>query len=110
MAAFAVAKLAGVAQQVLVTRAFGTSAALDAFYAANRLPEILFNLMAGGALASAFVPTFVGFLTRGDRPGAWRLASAVANLVFIALSLTAALAALGAPWLVGHVVAPLLLA
>jgi putative peptidoglycan lipid II flippase len=106
MAAFAVAKLAGVAQQVLVTRAFGTSAALDAFYAANRLPEILFNLMAGGALASAFVPTFVGFLTRGDRPGAWRLASAVANLVFIALSLTAALAALGAPWLVGHVVAP----
>jgi putative peptidoglycan lipid II flippase len=106
MAAFAVAKAAGVAQQILVTRAFGTSATLDAFYAANRLPEILFNLMAGGALASAFVPTFVGFLTRGEREGAWRLASAVANLLILGLGSVAALAALAAPWIVQNVVAP----
>src|SRR3972149_1593227 len=98
MAAFAVAKLAGVAQQILVTRVFGTSATLDAFYAANRLPEILFNLMAGGALASAFVPTFVGFLTRGEREGAWRLASAMANLLLLGLGSVAGGAALAAPW------------
>jgi putative peptidoglycan lipid II flippase len=106
MAAFAVAKLAGVAQQILVTRAFGTSATLDAFYAANRLPEILFNLMAGGALASAFVPTFVGFLTRGEREAAWRLASAVGNLLVVGLGTVATLAALAAPWIVQHIVAP----
>jgi putative peptidoglycan lipid II flippase len=91
MAAFAVAKLAGVAQQILVTRIFDTSSTLDAFYAANRLPEILFNLMAGGALASAFVPTFVGFLTRGDREGAWRLASSVGNILLVGLGAAAAL-------------------
>jgi len=106
MAAFAVAKLAGVAQQILVTRVFGTSATLDAFYAANRLPEILFNLMAGGALASAFVPTFVGFLTRGEREGAWRLASAMTNLLILGLGSVAGLAALAAPWIVQHLVAP----
>jgi putative peptidoglycan lipid II flippase len=106
MAAFAVAKVAGVAQQILVTQAFGTSAALDAFYAANRLPEILFNLMAGGALASAFVPTFVGFLSRGEREGAWRLASSVANLLALALGSMAVLAAITAPWIVRHIVAP----
>ena len=106
MAAFAVAKVAGVAQQILVTRAFGTSAALDAFYAANRLPEILFSLMAGGALASAFVPTFVGLLSRGEREGAWRLASSVANLLALALGSMAVLAAITAPWIVRHIVAP----
>lgn len=97
---------AGLATTVLVSNAFGTSAEIDAFYAANRLTEILFNLMAGGALASAFVPTFTGFLARSDREGAWRLASSVGNLVLVALTAAAALAWLGGPWLVGNVLAP----
>jgi putative peptidoglycan lipid II flippase len=37
---------------------------------------LLFNLVAGGALGSAFIPVFTGFLTRGDKRSAWRLASA----------------------------------
>ncbi len=106
MLGMALSSLAGLASTILVSHAFGTSRDLDAFYAANRLTEILFNLMAGGALASAFVPTFTGFLSRGDRPGAWRLASSVANLVFLALTLVGALAALAGPWLVRHVLAP----
>lgn len=106
MTGFALSNLTGLVKWVLVSQAFGTEAQLDAFNAANRLPEILFNLMAGGALASAFVPTFTDLLTKGDRPGAWRLASAIANLVFVALSLTAAMAWLSAPWLVPNVLAP----
>jgi putative peptidoglycan lipid II flippase len=106
MAGFVLSNLTGLAKWVLVSRAFGTSAQLDAFNAANRLPELLFSVMAGGALASAFVPTFTGLLTRKDRPGAWRLASAIANLVFLAMSAAAALAWLAAPWLVPHILAP----
>ncbi len=106
MVGMALSSVTGLATTVLVSHSFGTGREIDAFYAANRLTEILFNLMAGGALASAFVPTFTGFLTRQDREGAWRLASAVGNLVLLALSLTAALAALAAPWLVEHVLAP----
>ena len=54
MVGMALSSLAGLASTILVSHAFGTSRNLDAFYAANRLTEILFNLMAGGALASAF--------------------------------------------------------
>lgn len=106
MIGMALSSVMGLATTMLVSDAFGTSAQIDAFYAANRLTEILFNLMAGGALASAFVPTFTGFLTRQDRAGAWRLASSVANLVFLALSLAGALAWAGGPWIVRHVLAP----
>ena len=67
MAGLALSSLAGLVTTMLVSRAFGTQADLDAFYAANRLPELLFLLMAGGALASAFVPAFTGFLTRAIR-------------------------------------------
>jgi putative peptidoglycan lipid II flippase len=106
MAGLALSSLTGLLTTMLVSHAFGTQAELDAFYAANRLPELLFLLMAGGALASAFVPTFTGFLTRGDRPGAWRLASAVANLVALVLLTASLLAAVGARWLVTTVLAP----
>jgi putative peptidoglycan lipid II flippase len=106
MAAFVVSNVAGLIKWVLVSRAFGTSAQMDAFNAANRLPEILFTLMAGGALASAFVPTFTAFLAREDRENAWRLASSIANLVFLGLSTSAAISWLIAPWLVHHVLAP----
>jgi putative peptidoglycan lipid II flippase len=90
----------------LVTREFGTNPELDAFYAANRLPEMLFNLMAAGVLASAFLPTFTDFLTRRDRDGAWRLTSAVANLIFIALGSVSLICWLAAPWLVRSVLTP----
>lgn len=106
MAGLALSSLAGLLTTMLVSQAFGTQAELDAFYAANRLPELLFLLMAGGALASAFVPTFTGFLTRGDQPGAWRLASAIANLVALVLLAASLLAALGARWLVTTILAP----
>jgi putative peptidoglycan lipid II flippase len=57
-------------------------------------------VVAGGALGSAFIPTFTGYLTRRDLPGAWRLASAVINWVTIILSALGGLAAILAPLLV----------
>jgi len=106
MVGMALSSVIGLVTTMMVSRTFGTSAELDAFYAANRLTEIIFNLMAGGALASAFIPTFTEFLTRKDLAGAWRLASSIANLVLLALSIVAALAAILAPWLVTNVLAP----
>lgn len=105
-AGLALSSITGLVTQMLVSRTFGTSAELDAFYAANRLSEILFNLMSGGALASAFIPTFTGYLAREDRTGAWRLASSIANLLLITFSLVCAVAWVFAPWLVQHVIAP----
>jgi putative peptidoglycan lipid II flippase len=105
MAAFVVSKLVSLASQVLITWAFGTSGALDAFYAANRIPDTLFNLIAGGALGSAFIPTFTGLLTKDQPAAAWKLASAVANLVLLVLSAASLLAALFARPIVVYLLA-----
>jgi putative peptidoglycan lipid II flippase len=103
MAAFIFSSLVGLARGVVIAHAFGTSANLDSFNSANRITELLFNLVAGGALASAFIPTFTGFLTRDDRHGAWRLASAVVNLVLGVLIAASLLAAVLAPQIVRYV-------
>ncbi len=99
MAAFVLSNLTGLVRQVLIANRFGTGLEIDAFYAAQTLPDLLFALAAGGALASAFVPTFTDALTRSDPLGAWRLASSTMTLVSLVLAGASALAALAAPWL-----------
>ncbi|NIS79926.1 MAG: murein biosynthesis integral membrane protein MurJ, partial [Anaerolineales bacterium] len=106
MSGFVLSSLTGLVSQILITREFGTSAELDAFVAGNRVPETIFNLIAGGALASAFLPTLTGFLTRDDHAGGWRLTSAVANLVIVILGLVSLLASAAAPWLVRTILVP----
>lgn len=104
MFAFVLSNLIGLVRQILVSRTFGTNQSLDAFYAAATFPDLLFSLLAGGALASAFVPTFTGFLATEKRDDAWRLASAITNLVILILSLVSGLAVLFAPVLVRHII------
>ncbi len=106
MFAFAIGQVFGLARRILVAQAFGASADLDAFLAANRVSETLFNLIAGGALGSAFIPTFTGLLAQERRQDAWQLASAVANLILLSLTALAALAALAAPQIVRYALAP----
>lgn len=106
MVAFALSRVLGLVRQMAIAGQFGTGAGMDAYQAAFRLPDIIFQLVAGGALASAFIPTFTGYLTRGDRAGAWRLASTIVNLLLVILTLTAALSALITPWLVDWIIAP----
>ena len=97
MFAFALSQLAGLVRQVLATRAFGTTNAMDAFNTANIFPNLLFNLLAGGALASAFIPTFTALLTKNDNDSAWKLASAVTNLVVLTLTTLSFISSLFAP-------------
>ena len=98
-------QVAGLARGILVARTFGASSQLDAFFAANRVSETLFLLIAGGALGSAFLPTFAGLLARAETDSAWRLASALANTVTLTLSLLAILLAIFAPQVVRYALA-----
>src|SRR5512142_2105698 len=100
MLTFIVVKIVGLLANMLLARAFGTSDQLAAYLAANRVSETLFNLVAGGALASAFIPTFTTLLARQQREDAWRLASAICNLVLLILTVLALLSAIFAPWVV----------
>lgn len=102
MLAFIISNLVGLARNMIVIRVFGTSQALDSFYAANRISETLFNLVAGGALGSAFIPTFTGLLARDERADAWKLGSSIANLLLLVLTFISLLAAVFAPQIVRH--------
>src|SRR5262245_1777932 len=56
MASFFASALLGAVRQVLFNHQFGAGADANAYYAAFRLPDTLFSLIAGGALSSAFIP------------------------------------------------------
>jgi putative peptidoglycan lipid II flippase len=96
----------GLVRTAIFSAVFGTSAALDAFYAAQRIPETLFVLVAGGALGSSFIPVFARFLAGEDTRGAWRLASAVMTLTAGAAAVLAVLVAVFAPQLVPALLVP----
>ncbi len=106
MVFFVLSRAMGLLREVVIARQFGTSAELDAYLAAFRIPDLLFALMAGGALGSALIPVLADYLARDDERAAWKLASAVLNWVMLAMGGVAALAALGAPVLVRTVIAP----
>ncbi len=106
MVFFVVSRITGLAREVVIGAQFGTSANLDAYLAAFRLPDILFQLVAGGALGSAFIPTFSSYWVRGERSQAWLLFSRVLNGVTILLVVIAMLAALAAEPIVRSVIAP----
>lgn len=106
MILFVVSRLSGLLREIVIGAQFGTSAELDAYLAAFRLPDLLFQLVAGGALGSAFIPTFAHVFTNRGEAAAWRLFSRVLNWVTVALVGLAVVAALFAYPLVTLMIAP----
>lgn len=80
---FGLEKLLGFLRQVIIARQFGLSPELDAFNAANNIPDLIFALISGGALAIAFIPVLTEYLDKSGRSAMWDLFSRVANLVFL---------------------------
>lgn len=98
---FGLEKVLGFGGKILINRQFGLSATLDAFYAANNIPDLLFALISGGVLAMAFIPVLSEYLERNGRTAMWDLFSRMANLVFLATAGVSVLVALFADQLVG---------
>jgi putative peptidoglycan lipid II flippase len=88
---FGVDKIAAFVRLMINARQFGLSHEFDAFNVANNIPDMLFALISGGALAMAFIPVLSEVLTRQGRAQAWDLFSRIANLAFLS---TAGLAVL----------------
>ena len=76
----------GLVREQLIAHLFSRTAT-DAFYVAFRIPNLLRDLFAEGAMSSAFVPTFTDYLQKKGREEAWRMASMVTNLLLVLLSL-----------------------
>lgn len=97
-------RVLGLLRDSLLSYAFGASAEFEAYRFALLPTETIYFVIAGGALGSAFIPTFASYLVKDQREEAWRLGSAVANLITLVLIVVAGLTAL----LAHPVVAPLL--
>ncbi len=97
MAAFILSRALGLVREMVIGAQFGTSAQLDAYLAAFRVPDLIFQLIAGGALGSAFIPTFSSYLVSEDRVAAWRMASAVINLFALIVTAISIIAVIFAP-------------
>ena len=82
---FGLEKALGFVRNILISRTFSDSPELlDAFNAANNIPDLLFALISGGALAMALIPVLSEYLETKARSDAWDLFSRIANLVFLA--------------------------
>jgi putative peptidoglycan lipid II flippase len=108
MAAFLANKILAIGRQIVIARTFGTSAEYDAFVAAFRLPDILFMIIAGGALGTAFIPILTERLTHrpAKDPDGWLLASSVLNTLLVVVAGLSVILAIFALPLVRWLVAP----
>lgn len=110
-AAFVIA-FAGIASRFLgflrdrvLASQFGAGDVLDAYYAAFRLPDLIYGLLVLGALSAAFVPVFTELLTKEKREAAWRLTSGVLHTTLFSVGCFSLLGILFAP-LLTHFLAP----
>jgi putative peptidoglycan lipid II flippase len=93
-------RVLGLAREQIFAALFGGGRVMDAFTIAFRIPNLLRDLFAEGALSTAFVTVFARTAALEDEAAAWRLANKVATLTAIALSIITILGIVLAPWLV----------
>ncbi|HEX7736314.1 MAG TPA: murein biosynthesis integral membrane protein MurJ [Ktedonobacteraceae bacterium] len=98
---FVIGRILGLLRTSLFAYVFGTSVTSDAYLQAFLIPDLIFNVIAGGALSSAFIPVFTHYmLGEKNAKTAWRVASSALNLALAIMCVLALIAIILAPWLV----------
>ncbi len=64
---FGANKVLAILRQLIIARQFGLSSELDVFNVANNVPDMLYSLISGGALAMAIIPVLSEVITKKDR-------------------------------------------
>jgi len=93
-------RLFGLVREVVFTSMFGAGALLDAYYAAFRIPNLLRDLFAEGALSTAFTTLFTRAWDQEGEASAWELASLILTAMTILMGVLCVFAIIAAPWLV----------
>ena len=96
-------RILGFVRYIAIARAVPDIGTQDAFYAAFRIPDFLFQLVAAGALASALVPVLAGLFAADEDDRAWRVLSTLTTLILGALFVLVVIAELALGSLVGFI-------
>ena len=91
----------GLVRDQVLASMFGAGDAMDAFNVAFRIPNLVRDLFAEGAMSAAFVPVFMRQLASGDRDSAWRLGNNVINALLVVTGVLVVLGIVFARPLVG---------
>ncbi len=81
---FGIDKVTAILRQLIIARQFGMSPELDIFNIANNLPDMLFILISGGAMAMVIIPVMTEILDKESQSAAWHAFSSIVNLSFLA--------------------------
>lgn len=96
----------GVVRQSIFNAIFGTGPEANAYYAAARLPDTLFELITGGALTHAFIPVFVAYEKSRSRKEVWQLVSLVFNVMLVVMTFFLLITEWFAPTIVSSIIVP----
>jgi putative peptidoglycan lipid II flippase len=104
---FLLSRLLGAVRNIVIAAHFGAGPEYGAYVAAIALPDLVFQVLVGGAVGSAFIPVFKRYHARGEDREAWYLTSAVINIfVVVALGTSLLLAIFARPvmdvWVAGQ--------
>lgn len=94
MITMVISRLLGYLRDLVIYANFGQSRITDAYHAAFSIPDFLYMLLVGGALSSAFIPVFSGYLAQEKEEQAWEVAGIVFNWLMILLAVS-----IGVGWL-----------
>ncbi len=83
MASLFLSRVLGIIRDMIMAWQFGQNSSTDAYRLAFQIPDLLFFLVAGGALSSAFIPVFSEYLHTNREKEAWKLFSVVTTLMSI---------------------------
>ena len=103
-AASLVSRLIGLFRDRILAGRFGAGDELDIYYAAFRIPDLVYSLLVLGAVSAGFIPIFISYLQK-DKSKSWYLANSVLNLMALSLMAACALLIIFTPWLM-ELVAP----
>ncbi len=98
-AASLASRFLGIVRDRILAGEFGAGDTLDTYYAAFRIPDLIFNLLVLGALSAGFIPLFTQYLQRQEKDKAWRLTNEILNILIIGLLILCGLLFIFAPQL-----------
>lgn len=100
-----VSRLFGIFRDRILASEFGAGDILDVYYAAFRLPDLVFNLLVLGAISAGLIPVFAGLITkkslfsRKRKNEAWQLINSILNLLMVGVIVVCGISFIFAPWL-----------
>lgn len=106
MVSFFISALLGAVRQALFNSQFGVSIEANAYYAAFRLPDTLFTLIAGGTLSNAMIPVLLGTRRKDGDAAAQRLVSLVLTTLMVVMVVIILLLEVFTPFFVNYILAP----